>query len=688
MKKKTSRILLLTSLAIVFLSMVSGLVINLLTSDTNFTEWLKDNNIGTGKLVFGVTATGIALLIFTYFQFRYTEKIEETTEKEALKENIEPDIKRLFESLKERYQNRYQSKLDGRFEITLEVSEDFDSSPRSITEQFEGNATKGEAIEVIRQAFEQKGRLLIAGNAGVGKTVLLLKLAIDLLDKIEDLEKEPFPIIFNLASWSEEYENFGDWLKAMLVSGYGFSRDFAEKFLRQERIIFLLDGLDELARNETDEIAAEKRAACLASLNDYLSGERKAVICSRIEEFLAMKKQQKQDAPVSAKVRVLNLTPKQVLEALKRARDDENLKHHTAAKNLLRIFENGANENLLEVLRTPFYFTAAMEIFDREIPNDKDLPKSVAESKTRLIEKFVERRLKSQSNPNFESEKTKKWLKWLAKLMESKQLVAFELADLQPTDLAKKWKFSLVMGAVVSLVFSLITFLVIGWTIGLIVGLGAGLVTGLVLGLLIVRLSPIFYEHIATEDVVNFDFSKPLNINYWKKLLNTLLFSMFLGFLFSLLFGLYSGLFISLVLVLGVCLEGVKKIENVTYLQSPYQRLYGGFFFQLFFAFALLAAFAVFAFLLGNSDLDYRLKSMRILLLFMPLVIIVETVLYRHSILRFCLYLENKMPLKYATFLDYAASLRILEKDGGQWRFRHQNLQEYFAELDSQTKAS
>ena len=40
------------------------------------------------------------------------------------------------------------------------------------------------------------------------------------------------------------------------------------------------------------------------------------------------------------------------------------------------------------------------------------------------------------------------------------------------------------------------------------------------------------------------------------------------------------------------------------------------------------------------------------------------------------------MPLRYVEFLDYAArELRILEKDGGQWRFRHQNLQDYFVRM-------
>jgi hypothetical protein len=53
--------------------------------------------------------------------------------------------------------------------------------------------------------------------------------------------------------------------------------------------------------------------------------------------------------------------------------------------------------------------------------------------------------------------------------------------------------------------------------------------------------------------------------------------------------------------------------------------------------------------------------------------------MFKHWMLRICLTLEGSMPLRYADFLSYATELRILEKDGGQWRFRHQILQDYFA---------
>lgn len=210
----------------------------------------------------------ILLILSVIHQIYEALKTRKTGNPQTLNDNIEPDIKLLFDSLTERYKKRYDSKLDGRFEITLEVSEDFDSlNPRSITEQFSENATKGIAIEVIREAFERKGRLLIVGNPGVGKTVLLLKLAIDLLDKIKDLEKEPFPVIFNLASWSEEYKNFDDWLNAMLVTNYGFYKKYAKELLKQGKIIFLLDGWGVTKRRKKPQ--RNVRNVLLRSTNTY-----------------------------------------------------------------------------------------------------------------------------------------------------------------------------------------------------------------------------------------------------------------------------------------------------------------------------------------------------------------------------------------------------------------------------------
>ena len=55
----------------------------------------------------------------------------------------------------------------------------------------------------------------------------------------------------------------------------------------------------------------------------------------------------------------------------------------------------------------------------------------------------------------------------------------------------------------------------------------------------------------------------------------------------------------------------------------------------------------------------------------------------QHFALRLVLRREGHLPLKLATFLDYAAERIFLRKVGGGYVFVHRMLMDYFADLDS-----
>ena len=303
MKISTSRKLLFTSLAIVFLSTLLGLIGGVFTNNPKVAGWLESRGLGPRELLIGIVIFALALMILAYLQFRYDNDLERAAEKNLSDQNIEPGLKTFVNSLKERYQNRYDQKLDGRFEITLEVSEDLGTqNPRTFNENYEKSAKISSAFEYINGAFEKKGRLLIVGSPGIGKTVLLLKLSINLLEK-RKLDGQPFPVILNLSSWSVQYENFEDWLIEMLHTKEGLSKEFAARLLENHRVIFFLDGLDELARNQEKTIAEEIRAACMRSLNTYLQRGQRLVICCREREFTEMYRNQGELIPVAARVK-------------------------------------------------------------------------------------------------------------------------------------------------------------------------------------------------------------------------------------------------------------------------------------------------------------------------------------------------------------------------------------------------
>ncbi|MEY4905776.1 MAG: hypothetical protein RLZZ292_3591, partial [Bacteroidota bacterium] len=111
----------------------------------------------------------------------------------------------------------------------------------------------------------------------------------------------------------------------------------------------------------------------------------------------------------------------------------------------------------------------------------------------------------------------------------------------------------------------------------------------------------------------------------------------------------------------------------------PYDRLSAGRLFDIiqYSIIFLLALTIYFPFIkhIPFIDLPWLLFE-RIPALFAILIFIDNLV--KHFILRFCFYIEGVMPLRLVAFLDYAHALRLIECDGGHWRFRHQNLQDYF----------
>jgi hypothetical protein len=654
---------------------------------------LLEKQIGiTTEILLGVLA--VICVVAFIIASRDIWKSSKSNDELLSDQDIEPDIKKFFYSLKERYQKRYESKLDGRFEITLEVSENWDGhKTQTFNERYDKDAKISEAFPTIKNLLDTKDGLLIVGEPGAGKTILLLKVALNLLDKTNLAEKEAFPVIFNLASWNEEYKDFGEWLNTMLVSGNGLSKDFAERLLHDKRLILLLDGLDELARKEKKVVANEKRAACLAALNNYLDGE-KNVICCRIDEFVAMRENTAQDAPVSAKVEVLNLTEAEVLNALEHARNHKDSKHHASAKNLSELFVEEENAALRKVLCTPFYFTVALEVFYKHIPDEMNLPNNEDRLRTFLIEKYLESKLNKTPNPNnFERRKTRKWLKWLAKLMEDYQIVTFELADLQPMDLSNKSTFSGVGSIFICIVFFLIYISFIKFHI--IFAWNVLIFPVAWYCLYIVELD--VFKDLSKNKIARYDFLKFLK-------LFAICFLVILSLLlWALLADLFAGRptpykditdllgFLGIVILfsffpwsvfLAIRMHKYKKYNNFAYLQSNYQRIFAhsSVNIVLFTLLLVILLTSLIAIEIKNSELVVCM-AFQAAFLFLGLRFLFGISILWHLILRYCLFLEGSMPLKYATLLDYAAEARILEKDGGHWRFRHQNLQEYFASL-------
>jgi len=129
------------------------------------------------------------------------------------------------------------------------------------------------------------GRLLVLGEPGAGKTMLLIRLVLDLLARRHP--GEPVPILIPLAGWNPVEQDLWTWLQARLTVDHpGLAEPAppqtgatsrARALLEQRLLLPILDGLDELPEG------AWSRA--VTRLNDALLPRQGLVLASRTAAY-------------------------------------------------------------------------------------------------------------------------------------------------------------------------------------------------------------------------------------------------------------------------------------------------------------------------------------------------------------------------------------------------------------------
>ena len=128
-------------------------------------------------------------------------------------------------------------------------------------------------------------RLVVLGQPGAGKSVLLIQLLQGLLDKRRI--GDPVPVLVSLASWRPAVEDLHTWLDRRLVIDYPILRarvpgrkvSYVQALLEEHRILLLLDGLDERPKEERPDAIRKINEA----LSDHEHPEGLVVACRRHE---------------------------------------------------------------------------------------------------------------------------------------------------------------------------------------------------------------------------------------------------------------------------------------------------------------------------------------------------------------------------------------------------------------------
>ena len=325
--------------------------------------------------------------------------------------------------------------------------------------------------EELSTIFHKTGSLmLILGDAGFGKTTILLDLARQLIRDIDQDLLTPVPVVLSLSSWSPNYLSFEDWLIKEISRAYkAGGKDSCSLWITQNRLLFFLDGLD--------EIDSDDRVACVESINRFqedIGVAGMVVSCRRsVYENLSAK------LNLNCAVFLQPLREEQIMAYLSGSQFDTlrtTLSHNTSLRKLAlsplilwilsMTFENRSTKRLESISDLEFLWK---ELFSAYVENmfDRKQPATGSSSKHQITA----------------------WLSWLARKMRNHNQTVFLIEELQPSWLSHGERRAyalvsrLIVGIVLGFVFGYIAVGIGGLFFMMFVWLCAGFTCGVSAGL-------------------------------------------------------------------------------------------------------------------------------------------------------------------------------------------------------------
>jgi hypothetical protein len=513
-------------------------------------------------------------------------------------------------------------------DLGLEARPDEVQRPWDMTLQMSDreNRQLPRGVQIIQVFDDLNHNLLILGESGSGKTTLLLELARDTTTRAEQDLTQPIPVVFNLSSWSDPKQPFEDWLVEELREKYDADWKDAKRWIKNNDLLLLLDGLD--------EVKADHREACAKAINDFRGkhGQTQLVVCCRVEDYRALNARLK----LRGAVLIQPLSPQQIDEYLASISSDL-----AAAHQALR-----HDADLMELMQSPLMLGIIILAY-REMPIDMVADKQADSSdgwRKHLFDAYTQQmfnRIARTKNELYPRRQTTHWLGWLAQRLIQHSQTIFLLYQLPiswlPAHQRRLYRlfFGLALGSALSLVLAIAAALVFGLGVGPAAGLVGMLTNALVLALILV---PVLGSYIAGSEwqITGLKLS-------WKGGLRST--EITVGTTYTQVIrqsirhavgiGLITGLFLGLGLLPAVGLVG---------------GLVGGFALGLFFGLSKGGGMAV----------------------------------VHHVTLLFIFRRNGDIPPDYLRFLDYAADRIFLRKVGGGYIFIHRMLMEYFAVLETE----
>jgi hypothetical protein len=250
----------------------------------------------------------------------------------------------------------------------------------------------------IEEFFNRLKHFLILGEAGAGKTIILLQLATKLL---LNTSSKQIPLILNLSSWGHENTPFEDWLIQEAEFVYKIPKKIIEHWLDNDMLFLLLDGLDEIITDETGKNVLPDR---IQKINLYRENkETLMVICTRLADYYLAH----QDIPEKK----LNFSYAIVIEELDKEQIEAYLSKSRDLKGLNQLYVE--DEIVQELVKVPFLLVTMANTYQGKTKTQ--LQEGVLPNRSSRLEHLFDNYTKNQLRlSEYKINEVRPYLEWLA----------------------------------------------------------------------------------------------------------------------------------------------------------------------------------------------------------------------------------------------------------------------------------
>lgn len=325
------------------------------------------------------------LAIYLYVTHTFSRQLKPILD--SFKEEKEPDFKEYLDKVKSNFIARL-----GRF-VHIKGQEDIKISQgyvvENISDQYDERAERKGTVNDLRKNRIPEKRMIIWGDAGMGKSTTLEYLAyIDADDKLKNSNNK-LPVYIPLGLLTDKNIS----LKQSIFTKIGVDSDYGEKMLINGEINLFLDAVNEIPRDEQNQLKTLRQREIYNIITEY---KKTFIIISN----------RPQDENIFKGLPVFHL------QKMDREQIELFINKNTDGNKLIAtklLTEIKKDERLEKIIKTPLMLSRLIEI----VKLKGEIPKSEGEIIDRFIFSLYQREKEEKKDANFDTKKIHRLLRFL-----------------------------------------------------------------------------------------------------------------------------------------------------------------------------------------------------------------------------------------------------------------------------------